>query len=116
MKELILNYIKGWLIDILNCRKNKQLLMQANTQIIKIESTLRVSETKLRLLQDDYKEQSKRIKEIYRMYGGEQKKVRNLSDRALEQFDEIVERPVYKNEAIDQEGLDILNNLIKGKE
>lgn len=114
MKELILLYIKSWIADIINCRKNRKQVVSLTQNILKLKKEQELLNNKIRFLENEYNLQEIKIKTVVSLYNKEQTKTEKLAEKLSENLNKLIGRPVYKNEAIDEEGLGIINNLIQG--
>lgn len=115
MNTLILRYIKSWINDILNCRSNRKQLELTKSNLNVAKLTIKSLEDKVNTLKDEYDKQLSNIKTVITTHTQEREEIATATTQATEELAEITDRSVYQNVAIDKDGLDTINDLIKGK-
>lgn len=115
MKELLLKYIKVWLNDLINCRTNRLKLEEANKQLLTLKNKLKDYESRFEFLKQESVKQASTIKDIKSQYDYEKEKSDKLSKVTVGKLNQVIKdnKETYNNISIDQEGLDLINQLIK---
>ena len=111
-----MNYINEWIRDLINCRKNRITLEEANEKIIKLSSEITEYKILLESFKQEAEEQYEHIKEVSKAYNEEKSKNEQLTKETFNNLNKVIQKnpEVYNNIAIDSEGLDLINNFIKG--